>query len=50
MRPTGASFLPYARRALEIVREGTDAARLAQTGELRPQSGVMPLGRLRLPL
>ncbi|MFL5387277.1 MAG: LysR family transcriptional regulator [Myxococcales bacterium] len=33
LTPTGESFLPYARRALEIVREGADAARLAQTGE-----------------
>jgi DNA-binding transcriptional LysR family regulator len=35
----GESFLPYARRALEVLSEGVEAARLAQTGER---------GRLRL--
>src|SRR6202158_4530458 len=29
----GESFLPYARRALEVLREGVDASRLAQGGE-----------------
>jgi LysR family transcriptional regulator, low CO2-responsive transcriptional regulator len=29
----GESFLPYARRALEVLREGVDASRLAQVGE-----------------
>jgi DNA-binding transcriptional LysR family regulator len=29
----GESFLPYARRALEVLREGLDASRLAQVGE-----------------
>jgi len=29
----GESFLPYARRALEVLREGAEASRLAQVGE-----------------
>jgi LysR family transcriptional regulator, low CO2-responsive transcriptional regulator len=29
----GESFLPYARRAVEVLGEGVEAARLAQTGE-----------------
>lgn len=29
----GESFLPYARRALEVLGEGAEAARLAQTGQ-----------------
>jgi DNA-binding transcriptional LysR family regulator len=35
----GETFLPFARRALEVLAEGVEAARLAQTGER---------GRLRL--
>jgi DNA-binding transcriptional LysR family regulator len=32
----GESFLPFARRALEVVREGVAASRLAQVGERGP--------------
>src|SRR5256885_16513967 len=32
LTPMGEGFLPYARRVLEVVREGVDAARLAQSG------------------
>src|SRR2546423_5047166 len=28
----GEGFLPYARRVLEVLREGVDAARMAQSG------------------
>jgi LysR family transcriptional regulator, low CO2-responsive transcriptional regulator len=38
----GHSFLPHARRALEVVTQGLDAARLAQTG----QRGHVRLGTL----
>jgi DNA-binding transcriptional LysR family regulator len=38
----GESFLPYARRVLEVLREGVQAARLAQTG----QRGKIRLGTL----
>lgn len=32
----GESFLPFARRALEVLREGVEASRLAQVGERGP--------------
>lgn len=38
----GAMFLPYARRALEVLREGADAARSAQAG----QGGRVTIGVL----
>lgn len=38
----GESFLPYARRALEVLGEGVEAARLAQTG----RRGRVRLGAL----
>jgi DNA-binding transcriptional LysR family regulator len=38
----GESFLPYARRALEVVDQGVEAARLAQTG----RRGRVKLGAL----
>ena len=41
----GESFLPFARRALELVREGTEVARLAQVGE-RGKVRIGALGSL----
>ncbi len=38
----GESFLPYVRRALEVLREGAEASRLAQEG----QRGAVRLGAL----
>lgn len=38
----GESFLPFARRALEVVREGVQASRLAQVGE----RGAVRIGAL----
>jgi len=38
----GEGFLPYARRVLEVLREGVDAARMAQSGE----RGRVKLGAL----
>src|SRR5256714_2365651 len=42
LTPMGEGFLPYARRVLEVLREGVDAARLAQVGE----RGRIKLGAL----
>jgi DNA-binding transcriptional LysR family regulator len=33
LTPLGEAFLPYARRALEVVREGVESAQLAQVGK-----------------
>src|SRR6266851_423668 len=41
----GESFLPYARRVLEVLREGVQVARLAQTGQ-RGKIRVGTLGSL----
>jgi DNA-binding transcriptional LysR family regulator len=39
----GESFLPYARRALEVLAEGVEAARLAQVGQRgRVTVGMLP--------
>jgi DNA-binding transcriptional LysR family regulator len=42
LTPMGESLLPYARRVLEVVREGVDVARMAQAGE----RGRIKLGAL----
>jgi DNA-binding transcriptional LysR family regulator len=42
LTPMGEGFLPYARRVLEVLREGVDAARMAQSGE----RGRVKLGAL----
>ena len=42
LTPTGESFLPYARRVLEVLREGIEAARMAQSGK----RGRIKLGAL----
>jgi DNA-binding transcriptional LysR family regulator len=42
LTPLGESFLPYARRALEVLGEGLDAARLAERGHRgRVRMGVL---------
>ncbi len=42
LTPLGESFLPYARRALEVMAEGVEAARLTQAGH----RGKISLGTL----
>jgi DNA-binding transcriptional LysR family regulator len=42
LTPMGEGFLPYVRRLLEVLREGVDAARMAQSGE----RGRVKLGAL----
>ena len=42
LTPMGEGLLPYARRVLEVLREGVDAARMAQSGE----RGRVKLGAL----
>ncbi len=42
LTPLGASFLPYARRALAVLAEGVEAARLSEAG----QRGRVTLGSL----
>jgi DNA-binding transcriptional LysR family regulator len=45
LTPLGESFLPYARRALEVLGEGLDAARLAERGH-RGRVRIAALGSL----
>jgi DNA-binding transcriptional LysR family regulator len=42
LTPLGESFLPYARRVLDVLREGIEVSRLSQTG----QRGKIRLGAL----
>jgi DNA-binding transcriptional LysR family regulator len=42
LTPMGEGFLPYARRVIEVLREGVDAARFVQSG----QRGRVKLGAL----